>query len=542
MKQPHAFLRRRRRSVAAMAAAACGTALSALSLPSRADVPAMLDPNLQVTTVLNQRHHPADRHRLPRHGQRLPGAREGLGPGQAGHRRRDPAAPVLDLAVNSNSERGLLSMALHPNFPGDALRLHPLDREQHRRRLDRGGRSAAAGQPGRSLHLERRRRSTLDQQHRSCLRARQTDNVAVPGHPGTEQRQRERQPQRRRHALRAGRQALHLYMGDLGRRGWMQNLPNGPFLTAPQVDDTFGGPAPDNAHLTGVILRLNDDGTTPADNPFFAAGAAIGGEVGANIQKIYLLRPSQRLRHGVRPAVRRAVGDRERRRRLQRAQPRRPGHERRLDPVRRPAQPVRRLQVHRDDAVRQRPAAGPLSADAGRVQRGRRRLATVHAAGRRLRRSGAQLAVRDRPGRDRRSSTATPSGPSTTARFGSARPAASSRSAATAAACTASSSRPTGCTSTSAPTRGWPTASPTTSSEPRSSTAPRARPCRSARASASRPTSSRGRTATSTSSRTPTTRSTGSAGVPVTRAPRRSCASARGVSSATRPANRRAPG
>ncbi len=27
------------------------------------------------------------------------------------------AAPVLDLAVNSNSERGLLSMALHPDFP-----------------------------------------------------------------------------------------------------------------------------------------------------------------------------------------------------------------------------------------------------------------------------------------------------------------------------------------------------------------------------------------------------------------------------------------
>ncbi|HET9978751.1 MAG TPA: PQQ-dependent sugar dehydrogenase, partial [Burkholderiaceae bacterium] len=29
------------------------------------------------------------------------------------------------------------------------------------------------------------------------------------------------------------------------------------------------------------------DGTTPADNPFFAAGAAIGGEVGANIQKVF---------------------------------------------------------------------------------------------------------------------------------------------------------------------------------------------------------------------------------------------------------------
>jgi glucose/arabinose dehydrogenase len=76
-------------------------------------------------------------------------------------------------------------------------------------------------------------------------------------------------------------------MGDQGRRGWLQNLPNGPFLSAPLVDDTFGGPESDNAHLSGVILRLNDDGTTPADNPFFAAGAAIGGEAGSNIQKIF---------------------------------------------------------------------------------------------------------------------------------------------------------------------------------------------------------------------------------------------------------------
>jgi glucose/arabinose dehydrogenase len=76
-------------------------------------------------------------------------------------------------------------------------------------------------------------------------------------------------------------------MGDQGRRGWMQNLANGPFLTAPFQDDTFGGPMPDNAHLSGVILRLNTDGTAPPDNPFFAAGAAMGGEVGANIQKVY---------------------------------------------------------------------------------------------------------------------------------------------------------------------------------------------------------------------------------------------------------------
>jgi len=32
---------------------------------------------------------------------------------------------------------------------------------------------------------------------------------------------------------------------------------------------------------------VNDDGSTPADNPFYAAGASLGGEVGQNIQKIY---------------------------------------------------------------------------------------------------------------------------------------------------------------------------------------------------------------------------------------------------------------
>ena len=40
-------------------------------------------------------------------------------------------------------------------------------------------------------------------------------------------------------------------------------------------------------HFTGVILRLNDDGTAPEDNPFFEHGERVGGEVGANIQKIF---------------------------------------------------------------------------------------------------------------------------------------------------------------------------------------------------------------------------------------------------------------
>ena len=83
---------------------------------------------------------------------------------------------------------------------------------------------------------------------------------------------------------------LYVIVGDVGRRGWTQNSTAGPF-----PDDAFGGPAPDDAHLTGVILRLNDDGSTPSDNPFHESGEKVarhlGGELGLqagrNLQRIF---------------------------------------------------------------------------------------------------------------------------------------------------------------------------------------------------------------------------------------------------------------
>jgi hypothetical protein len=118
------------------------------------------------------------------------------------------------------------------------------------------------------------------------LRSLQTDNIVVPGHPGTNNAN--ELGNHNGGVMRFGPdEKLYMFMGDQGRCGWMQNLPNGPFLTAPFADDTFGGPAPDNVHLSGVTLRLNQDGTAPDDNPFFTVGAALGGEVGANLQKIY---------------------------------------------------------------------------------------------------------------------------------------------------------------------------------------------------------------------------------------------------------------
>ena len=194
------------------------------------------------------------------------------------------AAPVIDLSVNSNSERGLLSLVLHPEFPAmpymyvrwtesstGADTAVNTEVPLLGNRVDRGVWNGST--------------LTFDK-NIIRMRALQRDDVPVPGHPGTNN------PgingNHNGGVMRFGPDGkLYVFMGDQGRRGWLQNLGDGPFETAPFVDDNFGGPEPDRAHLSGVILRFNDDGSTPTDNPFFKAGGAIGGDVGANIQKIF---------------------------------------------------------------------------------------------------------------------------------------------------------------------------------------------------------------------------------------------------------------
>jgi len=191
-------------------------------------------------------------------------------------------ATVLDLAVNSNSERGLLGIALDPNFPTNpSVYLYWTESSTG---ADSG---VVTDVPNLGNRVDRFTWNSTTQtltfaSNLIRLRAGQNDknNALSPAlvtpqgnHNGGK--------------LAIGPDGkLYVMIGDNGRRGWMQNLPNGPYLP-PAADDEFGGPAPDNSHLTGVILRLNTDGSSPADNPFFAAGAALGGEAGANIQKVY---------------------------------------------------------------------------------------------------------------------------------------------------------------------------------------------------------------------------------------------------------------
>ena len=216
---------------------------------------------------------------------------------------------VLDLGVNFASERGLLGIALHPDFPNNpGVYLFwtcrstgaPADQffPDEIRCLDANMFAADTDEilqvPLLGNRVDRFNwnpaTATLTFDHNLImLRAFQNDAAPIPPGQGDEE-----QPPRGNHdggVLRFGPDGkLYILFGDNGRRGQLQNLPCGPTATCPGPivpDDQFGGPEPDDAHLSGVILRLNPDGTTPTDNPFFAAGAAMNNEVGRNIQKIF---------------------------------------------------------------------------------------------------------------------------------------------------------------------------------------------------------------------------------------------------------------
>ena len=95
--------------------------IAGISTTSRADTKpvAVLDPNLQVTTAASGFAQPIGVVFLPRTDGVIDMLVLEKASGQV-KRVLDGVVqptPVLDLAVNSNSERGLLSMVLHPNFP-----------------------------------------------------------------------------------------------------------------------------------------------------------------------------------------------------------------------------------------------------------------------------------------------------------------------------------------------------------------------------------------------------------------------------------------
>ncbi len=138
---------------------------------------------------------------------------------------------VLNLNVDHASERGLLGIALHPNFTSNGFVY--LYHTQ----------SSSAGDTQGSALDNRVFRYTWD----GSKLINPTQIIVLPVLPGANHNGGT--------ILFGPDGKLYIVIGDLNRNGQLQNF--------------SGGDAPDD---TGVILRLNDDGTIPIDNPFFAQG------------------------------------------------------------------------------------------------------------------------------------------------------------------------------------------------------------------------------------------------------------------------------
>lgn len=316
----------------ALAIAGAVGALSYLNQPLSAQlpVPEMVDPDLAVRTVVGGLTTPVSMAFLPRRSDDRrgdDGDRDSSGPGEGRDRRdSDRTRPVemfvlekatgqvklvaggavtgtvLDLAVNFASERGLLGIALHPRFPQRpyvylywTCRTAAPPVDPFRPDQEKCDESALLGADTNAILQVPLLGNRVDRfvwngktlafdRNLISLRAFQADGAPEP--PNQNDAAQNPAGNHDGGVLRFGQDGkLYVVIGDVGRRGWLQNLAQGP--TPPTDDDQFGGPAPDDAHLSGVVLRLNDDGSAPRDNPFWRAAERVRGEVAANLRKVF---------------------------------------------------------------------------------------------------------------------------------------------------------------------------------------------------------------------------------------------------------------
>ena len=188
------------------------------------------------------------------------------------HRATDGEAgePVLDLAVNFFDERGLLGIAVHPEFAdngyvylywtssgdgeGDGGLLGP-DTDEEFAVPDLGNRVDRFVWDGEALNWDMNivemRSNTLETDTSDRIRGNHDGGQMVFGQDNT----------------------LFFVNGDQNLRGELQNI------------DGAGGLDP--ANWTGVVVRVNDDGSIPDDNPLVEAASELDGPSAENLARTW---------------------------------------------------------------------------------------------------------------------------------------------------------------------------------------------------------------------------------------------------------------
>ena len=178
--------------------------------------------------------------------------------------------PVLDLAVNFFDERGLLGIAVHPEFESNGFvylywtasgegdsegGLLGEDTDEEFAVPDLGNRVDRFVWDGAALTWDRNivemRSNTLDTDTSGRIRGNHDGGQMAFGPDNT----------------------LYFVNGDQNLRGELQNI------------DGQGGL--DAANWTGVVVRVNDDGSIPEDNPFVDAAAEMDGPSAENLARTW---------------------------------------------------------------------------------------------------------------------------------------------------------------------------------------------------------------------------------------------------------------
>ena len=182
----------------------------------------------------------------------------------------EPGEPVLDLAVNFFDERGLLGIAVHPDFADNGYvylfwtwtgegegdqSLLGADSEDEFAVPELGNRVDRFVWDGEQLtwdlNIVEMRSNTLETDTSDRIRGNHDGGQMVFGLDNT----------------------LYFVIGDQNLRGELQNI------------EGQGGL--DSANWTGVVVRVNDDGSIPDDNPFVDAASAMDGPAAENLARTW---------------------------------------------------------------------------------------------------------------------------------------------------------------------------------------------------------------------------------------------------------------